>query len=178
MFDISLHILDIAQNSIEAGADKIIISIDEISEDEIKISVSDNGCGMTEKQLEKSVLPNFTTKTGENRGMGLTMLKRTAENGGGSFEIRSDKGNGTTVCAVFTNKIPLGDMVSTIKCLVAANRSIDFRYTHRKCGKEFTLDTAEMKNILGDIPLDNAEVYIWLSERLSEGEGELENLNE
>ena len=72
----------------------------------------------------------------------------------------------------------LDDMASTIKCLISANRGIDFRYIHRKCGKEFALDTAEIKKILGDIPLDNAEVYIWLSDYLSEGEGELENLNE
>ncbi len=180
MKELALHILDIAQNSVVAGASLIAISINEDAEKDIlEISVVDDGCGMTPEFL-KNVTDPFTTKrTTRKVGLGIPLFKLAAENTGGSFSIRSEVGKGTEVLAIFgyshIDRQPLGDMAGTMLGLITAYEDCDFVYNHTVLGKSFSFDTREIKGILGDVSLASPEVYLWLSDYLKEGEEELVN---
>lgn len=182
MREISLHILDIAQNSITAGATLVKIEVDEnVTEDTLTVSIADNGCGMSPEFVKKVTDPFTTKRTTRKVGLGIPLFKLAAESTGGSFEIRSEVGVGTTVTAVFgyshIDRQPLGNMAETILGMVVSHENIDFLYTHTRNGKAFSFDTAEVKKILGGVSLGEPEVYVWLSDYLTEGEEELENLN-
>ncbi|MDO4744266.1 MAG: ATP-binding protein [Clostridia bacterium] len=178
MREIALHILDIAQNSVTAGATQIGIEvIEDTVSDLLAVTVTDDGCGMPPEFLEK-VIDLFTTKrTTRKVGLGIPLFKLAAENTGGNFEITSEVGKGTVVKAVFVyshiDRQPLGNMAETILGLVTSYENVNFVYTHKVNEKEFAFNTAEVKEILGDVPFGNPDVYLWLSEYLSEGEEEL-----
>ena len=173
MRELSLNILDIAQNSISAGAPLITI---EVSEDTTKhtllIGVYDNGKGMSEEQVKSVIDPFFTTRTTRKVGMGIPLFKMAAEQTGGSLEIKSELGVGTEVRATFkTDSVdftPLGDVASTIQMLITMNTDRDFVYKRTVDGKEFVLDTRELKAILGDVPLDTYEISQWILEFIKE----------
>ena len=173
MREISLHILDIVQNSIVAGASLIGVSILENSEKDIfTVTIKDNGKGMSE-ELVKSVIDPFTTsRTTRKVGLGIPLFKTAAELTGGSFKIDSVLGEGTTVTAAFVrssiDRQPLGDIQGTMLGLFTSYESIDFVYTHELDG---------IKEILGGVSLSEPEVYLWLTDYLSEGERELLNEN-
>ncbi len=175
MLELSLHILDIVNNSVKAKADLIKISIHESLEDNLlKIVISDNGIGMDPDFLAKVTDPFQTTRTTRKVGMGLSLYKAAAENAGGDFAIHSQKDVGTTVEASFQHdhidRQPLGDMAETIITLVSGNDTIHFVYTHVINEKEFRLDTREVKQILGDdISLGDPEIVLWLKEYIHEG---------
>ena len=145
--EISLNILDVAQNSISAGAalTEITVDIDSVS-DTLTVCINDDGCGMTEEQLLAVTDPFYTTRKTRKIGLGVPFFKTAAENTGGSFEIASEVGVGTKVKAVFglshIDRMPLGDMVFTIHTLVTLNSSIDFLYRYTVDGKSFTVPTA------------------------------------
>ena len=173
MRELSLNILDIAQNSISAGAPLITI---EVSEDTTKhtllIGVYDNGKGMSEEQVKSVIDPFFTTRTTRKVGMGIPLFKMAAEQTGGSLEIKSQLGVGTEVRATFkTDSVdftPLGDVASTIQMLITMNTDRDFVYKRTVDGKEFVCDTRELKAILGDVPLDTYEISQWILEFIKE----------
>lgn len=178
MREIALHILDIAQNSVTAGASEIRIEVTEdTAADILKVSIIDNGCGMSPEFLEKVTDPFTTKRTTRKVGLGIPLFKLAAENTGGSFEINSKQGEGTVVKAVFVHshidRQPLGNMAETILGLVTSYENVKFIYKHKLDNKEFAFDTTEIKEILGDVPFGNPDVYLWLSEYLSEGEEEL-----
>lgn len=178
MREIALHILDIAQNSVVADATFVGIDvIENHSDDELVVKISDNGSGMSKEFLKKVVDPFTTKRTTRKVGLGIPLFKLAAENAGGSFEITSELGKGTVVTAKFVHshidRQPLGDMAGTILSLVTAYESVNFLYRHIVDGREFLLDTAELKKVLGDVPFSNPEVYIWLTQYITEGEGEL-----
>ena len=182
MRELSLNVLDIAQNSISANASLIEIEIvGDTKKNELLIGIYDNGKGMTPEQVRNVQDPFFTTRTTRKVGLGIPLFKLAAESTGGSFEIRSEVGVGTTVTAVFgyshIDRQPLGNMAETILGMVVSHENIDFLYTHTRNGKAFSFDTAEVKKILGGVSLGEPEVYIWLSDYLTEGEEELDNLN-
>ena len=119
MTEISLNILDVAQNSISAGAKLIEISVvADIKSDTLTVVIKDNGCGMDEEKLKKVIDPFFTTRTTRKVGLGIPFYKLAAENTGGTFNITSQLGLGTTVTAVFglshIDRMPLGDINFTI----------------------------------------------------------------
>ncbi len=173
MRELSLNILDIAQNSIAAGAS--LISID-VAEDTVKnellISVSDNGCGMTDEQVSSVLDPFFTTRTTRKVGMGIPLFRLAAEQTGGRLSIESEKGKGTTTSALFkTDSIdftPLGDVTSTVVILISMNTDRNFVYTRSRDGESFSLATAEMKEILGGVPLNEPEVVEWMKDYINE----------
>ena len=178
MQEISLNILDIVQNSIKANATLIKIEIDEnIVKNELNIFISDNGCGMTKEQLAVVTNPFFTTRTTRKIGLGVPLFKMAAEMTGGSFEIKSKIGIGTQIVAKFVydniDRMPLGDMTETIAQLVQCNANIDFIYTHKFNKKEFVMNTKEFRQILGDIPLDNIEVIMFIKNFLNENFSEI-----
>ena len=173
MRELSLNILDIAQNSISAGASLITIEVSENRTDQtLFIGIYDNGRGMSEEQVKSVIDPFFTTRTTRKVGMGIPLFKMAAEQTGGSLEIKSELGVGTEVKAYFkTDSVdftPLGDVTSTIQMLITMNTDRDFVYKHMVDGKEFVCDTREIKAILGDVPLDSYEISQWILEFIKE----------
>ena len=177
--ELSLNVLDIAQNSIKAGATLVEIEVSrKTDEDLLTITINDNGCGMDAEQLEHVIDPFFTSRSTRKIGLGVPFLKQAAEASGGSFAISSEVNVGTRVTAAFhTDHIdcmPLGDINSTIFSLVTTNDNLDFVYTYRVDAKEFTLDTREIREILGDVSFQAGEVSSFLREYLSENQLEVE----
>ena len=173
MRELSLNILDIAQNSISAAASLIEIEVlEDTAKHELVIGIYDNGRGMTPEQVQNVQDPFFTTRTTRKVGMGIPLFKLAAEQTGGSLEITSEVGVGTKVRTVFkTDSIdftPLGDIDSTVITLITMNTDRDFIYRFGIDEKEFVLSTAELKEILGDVPLSEPSVTVWIKEYLAE----------
>jgi len=169
MKDISFHILDIAQNSLHAGADKIVIEIIEnTKEGTLKLTITDNGSGMDQNRVDRVSDPFFTSSTTKRVGLGLPLLKQNAEQTGGLFEVSSELNKGTVVTAVFNTRnidmIPEGDLAATMRTLIASDPLKDFVYRQEIDGKEFELDTAAMREELGDIDLSRREVLTFIDE--------------
>lgn len=185
MRELSLNVMDIAQNSISAGASLITVAVEEdVPGDTLSISISDNGRGMTPEQVEHVTDPFFTTRTTRSVGLGVPLFKMEAEMTGGSFDIRSTVGVGTTTSAVFkpssVDMIPLGDINGTVAMLVLMNPDLDFVFTRKKrlAGgeeREFDLNTQELRQVLGeDVPLNAPDVSQWIKEYLEENTAELD----
>lgn len=178
MKELSLHILDIMHNSIAAGASLVELCITEDTKsDVLKFTITDNGCGMSDEMV-KSVIDPFTTSRKTRKvGMGIPLLKLAAENTGGGIEIKSKVGVGTTISAIFgyshIDRQPLGDMAETMLGVITSYEDIGFVYTHNVDGREFKLDTAEIKAILGGVSLKEPEVMLWLRDFLKENESGL-----
>ena len=173
MRELSLNILDVAQNSITAGASLITIEVAENTVDKtMLIGIYDNGKGMSEEQVKSVIDPFFTTRTTRKVGMGIPLFKMAAEHTGGGLEIESEIGVGTNVRASFkTDSVdftPLGDIASTVQMLITMNTDRDFVYKHTVNEREFIADTREIKGILGDVPLDTYEVSQWILEFIKE----------
>ncbi len=178
MQELSLNVLDIAQNSIRADASLIEIRLTERSTDQfLEISISDNGCGMTAEQVAHVMDPFFTTRTTRKVGLGVPFFKMSAEATGGTFSIVSEPGKGTTTtasyCTGHIDMLPLGDMNATILTLITMNPDRDFLYRRSMDDKVYTLDTRELKAVLEDVPLNAPEVSAYIKESLEEGEAEL-----
>lgn len=177
MKELSLNILDIAENSIKAGATIITIELFETA-DMLKFSISDDGCGMKPDFLAAVTDPFTTTRTTRPVGLGIPLLKLAAEQTGGRVEITSKHiedypdSHGTTTSAVFfknhIDAAPLGDIVETVVTLIQCNPDREFLFIHQMEGKRAELDTRELKTVLGDIPLNNIEVIRWIKEYLNE----------
>lgn len=176
MREISLNILDIAQNSVSAKASLIEIELSH-NENVLTVKITDNGSGMSSEQLQKVRDPFFTTRTTRKVGMGIPLFKMAAEMTGGSFDIESALGKGTMVTAVFkTDSIdftPVGDMAATMCSLISMNTDIDFIYRRSQGEREFTLDTRQMREILGDVPLSSPEVTEFISDFICENTREI-----
>ena len=171
MKEISLNILDIAENSVKAGAALTEISIEE-TETKLSVSIKDNGCGMDEETLNRVTDPFYTTRTTRKVGLGIPLFKEAAEQTGGSFSIWSRENFGTHTMAVFNKDhldcMPLGDIVSTVTTLIQGHPDSDFLFTHKIGDKEIRLDTRELRAVLGDVPLSEYEVICWIEEFLTE----------
>ena len=160
MKDLSLHILDIVENSIAASADKIEIRITEDKKkDLLSVEIIDNGAGMDKEIQQKALDPFYTTKTVRRFGFGLSLLSEAAKAANGQFSIQSEKGKGTKVKADFQashiDTKPLGDMDQTIITLVIGNPEIDLIYVHKKNNQKYSLDTRKIKARLKDAPINS-----------------------
>ncbi len=178
MRELSLNILDIAQNSISAGASLTEIVVDENTKDKtLLIGIYDNGCGMTEEQVKSVIDPFFTTRTTRKVGMGIPLFKMSCEQTGGKFTIESEKGVGTKINALYkTDSIdftPLGDIAATIVTIVSMNADKEFLYRRVLDDKEFIFSTVEIKKILDGVPLSEPSVMNWIEEYLNEQYNEL-----
>ena len=176
MDELSLYVLDITMNSVRAGATRIEVELVEEG-DRLTFRVRDNGCGMTEEQLRKLSDPFFTTRTTRKVGLGIPFLKMLAEMTGGSVKIQSvhesvSADHGTETTATFGRNhidfIPLGDMVETVKTLIQGSPEIDFIYRHKTEKGEVTLSCEEMREVLGEVPLNEPEILTWIGENLRE----------
>ena len=171
MQEISLNILDVAQNSISAKASLVTILVDTIDK-MMTITIEDNGCGMTAEQVKSVTDPFYTTRKTRSVGLGVPLFKMAAEMSGGEFEIKSEVGKGTVVKAVFDTSnvdcMPLGDINATISSLIQLNPDIDFRYRRSVNSKEFELDTRQLREVLLDVPLNAPEVTVFIADFLKE----------
>ena len=148
MEDLSLHILDIAENSINGAAKTIEIIIDEDRDkDLLTIEIKDDGKGMDEKTLKKALDPFFTTRKTRRVGLGLSLLAQAAEQSDGKMELSSIPSVGTTVKATFRMSHPdckpMGDINETLRMLVAGHPEINFVYEHHKDNSKYRFDTRE-----------------------------------
>ena len=137
------------------------------------IEILDNGKGMTSEQVAQVADPFYTTRTTRKVGLGVSLFKMQAEMTGGAFQITSKSGEGTDVTATFhtdhVDMIPIGDMESTVLLLITCNPDTDFVYTRSRDDREFTLDTRELRQVLGeDIPLNMPDVTAWIKAYLQE----------
>lgn len=178
MKELSLHILDLAENSAAADAKKITISVDEnTAENSIEIKIKDDGKGVSAEMLNKMIDPFVTTRTTRRVGMGLSLFKAAAERCEGAFFVSSELGKGTVVTASFQlnhiDRAPVGDMASTIISLIAGYPEIDIVYTHMYDGNEFVFDTCEIRVELEEIPLNEPTVLQHLKHAIN---NELNNL--
>ncbi|PNV62038.1 ATP-binding protein [Clostridium sp. chh4-2] len=173
MTEISLNILDVAENSTRAGASLVTITVAaDFLADRLTVTIADDGCGMTPEQVARVTDPFFTSRTTRKVGLGVPFFKYAAESTGGSFTIDSQVGAGTTVTAVFVlshiDRMPLGDISSTIHTLIVYHPETDFIYIYRYNDKSFRLDTREFREILGDVPFNAPEISAYIMEYLKE----------
>ena len=173
MEDLSLHIMDIVTNSVRAGAKHVSIAIEKDEKTSMmRLEISDDGHGMDADMAMKVKDPFFSTKTGRKVGLGIPLLKGTAETTGGSFSLRSTKGVGTSIRATFDSRHPdlppLGNIRDTFFVLIVSHPEVDFDLRYAADGKDFLLDTAEWRNELEGVPLNHPEVIGFLSKYLDE----------
>jgi len=170
--DLSLHILDIAENSIraDAGLVEIVITLDR-DKDLLLIEVHDNGKGMDAETLARVRDPFFTTKR-KKTGLGIPFLSQAAEQAGGSASVASAPGRGTTVRATFTwshvDRPVVGNMVETLITLIAGHPDLDVRYSEHDNGRSYRFDTRELKAELGDVPISAPEAIQAVKNMLQE----------
>ncbi len=178
MKELSLNILDVAKNSVKANAANIAIKLNETAE-KLTLTIEDDGCGMSEETVKNVMNPFFTTRTTRNVGLGIPLLKLAAEQTGGGMEIRSvsaednPESHGTVVTAEFFKNhldfTPLGDIISTVTALIMGSPDIEWLFEHNFESAQVKLDTRELREVLGEVPLDNYEVICWIEEYLKEG---------
>jgi len=172
--EIALHIIDIAENSVNANADTIKISVSEnLHSDRLSFSVSDNGAGMDDEMLAKVVDPFTTTRTTRKVGLGIPLLKAAAESCNGGLTITSTRGKGTKISCWFQrshiDRMPLGDIVNTFIILLVGYPSIHWIFRYEFNDEMFEFDDEYFKNELGDLPLSEPSILRFLREHLNLG---------
>ena len=179
MEELSLHILDIVENSVSAGATLVEIRIEYRFGEKpwLTITVRDNGRGMSPEVAGRGSDPFYTTRTTRKVGLGTALFRQTAELAGGSFRVWSEPGKGTEVTAelnpLHLDAVPMGDLGGTYGVLVQTSPGVEL-VLHAVCdGREFTADTRQFREILGDVPLDTPEVIAFLTEFVRENFAEI-----
>lgn len=177
MKELSLNILDIAENSFKARAALVGISLDREG-DTLTLRITDDGCGMDRETVRRVTDPFYTTRTTRPVGMGLSLLKLAAEQTGGGLTVESvsekddPADHGTVVTAVFypdhIDSEPIGDVVSTVITLIQGHPDADLLFTHTQGEKKVELDTRQLREVLGDVPLGSFEVLQWTEGYLRE----------
>jgi anti-sigma regulatory factor (Ser/Thr protein kinase) len=162
MEDLSLHILDIAENSLAAGARNIHIAITEdVVADVLQVEVTDDGVGMRPAELKRADDPFFTTKPDHKTGLGLSLLKQAVHESNGSLEVVSSPNRGTTVTASFQashpNCKPVGNMADTIIALVASSEEVNVVFIHTREGRKLVFDTKEIREEMAGDSLQSAK---------------------
>jgi len=163
MKDLSLHILDIAENSVAAGAQTVRIVIEEQPDQDLyRLVIEDDGKGMEPDFAARVTDPWVTTRTTRKVGMGLSLLQQNCQLAGGSLDIVSQKDKGTRVTAIFRlshiDRPPAGDIPATLRLIIAANPDLHLVYEHRTQNGKFVFDTRQVKDAIGDLPLNHPEV--------------------
>lgn len=148
MEDLSLHILDIAENAVRAGGKKVVIEIvEDESNDKLTLSIEDDGKGIDKETVKKIMDPFFTTKEGKEVGLGLSFLSQSAQEAGGEMIIESEEGKGTRVTATFDlnhpDMRPIGDISATMAALIAGNPSVQFVLNYKMEGQNYHFDSFE-----------------------------------
>jgi len=176
--ELSLHILDLLQNGLEAGATRLELEINEdAARNLLTIIVADNGRGMDAETLRRVSDPFFTTRTTRHVGLGVPLFKAAAQRCQGDLVLTSQPGVGTKVVVTFQrdhlDRAPIGDLPSTLLSVLLAHQDCELVYRHRVEGRLFAFDTAEIRQALGDVPLTHPQVRAWLEDFLRQGYAEL-----
>ncbi|NPD46392.1 MULTISPECIES: ATP-binding protein [unclassified Lentimicrobium] len=171
MKDLSLHILDIAHNSIRAKAKNITIKISEdVIKDRLSISIIDDGSGMSKEQVESITDPFFTTRTTRKVGLGIPLIKQRADECNGSFSIESELGKGTELDMNFQHShldLPeLGDIAGVISGLCCSCPDIRFIFDYNNANVVFHFDTEEVLEVLDGLPINTPEVEMFIKEMI------------
>jgi anti-sigma regulatory factor (Ser/Thr protein kinase) len=175
MKELALHILDLTQNSITAGADLIKITVNEnLKSDILTIILEDNGCGMDAARAEEVKNPFVTSRTSRKVGLGIPLMLAACQRCEGDLIIESQKNVGTKLIATFKHshidRAPIGNMAETIVCLLIGADNIDFIYNHMVNEEKFCFDTTEIRQTLGvEVPLSSPEVLDWVKDYIYEG---------
>ena len=175
MRELSLHLLDVTRNSVTAGARHIDLLLEVTEAGVCRMVITDDGCGMSPEFLAQVTDPFTTTRTTRKVGLGLALLRMTAEQTGGSLQIESQQGVGTTVTALFhTNHIdcpPLGDLSGSVALLIQGAPDVEWTWRHTTPKGSYELDTRQLREVLGDeVPLSEPSVALWIGEYLQEQE--------
>lgn len=178
MEDLSLHILDVAQNAVEAGARTVgILLREDPAGDTLLVEVSDDGRGMGPEAVRQALDPFFTTRTTRRVGLGLALLDQAARASGGEVRVESEPGRGTLVRATFghghVDRQPLGDVESTLLVLIAGNPEVAVRFRHEVAGRAWSLDSRRLEAELGE-RLAGPRGLRALRQAIREGEQSLE----
>ena len=178
-----MNVLDVAENSMRAQSENVIITITEDSEkDLMTIVIQDDGCGMTEEQVKQVTDPFFTTRTTRKVGLGVPFFKMAAEMAEGEFSIRSKLGEGTTTTATFRlshiDRMPLGDIASTMQMLICSHEDVNVEYTQTVDGREFSVSTNQLKEVLEGVSLETPEIRMFIGDYLKENIEALYNTEE
>ena len=173
MEEICAHILDIAANALTAGARNISISIEkDRMNNMLSVWFKDDGKGMDEETVKRVVDPFFSTKKGKKVGLGIPLLKGTAETCGGKFHLKSKLGEGVDIFVTFQldhpDLPPLGNLKDTIVVLIVGNPDVDFSFAYGVDGTRFSLYTKDIKALIGDVPVNHPEVVKFLTDYLDE----------
>ena len=173
MRELALHLLDVAQNALEAGATRVAIEIDEdLQADRLTIRVADNGRGMDAELVARVQDPFTTTRTTRRVGLGLPLLAAATRRCAGDLEIVSQPGQGTVVTATFQHshidRAPLGNVRSTLVTVLLADPALELTYRHRVGEREFAFSAAEVRQQLDGVPLSVGPVIQWIGEYLDE----------
>ena len=182
MKELSLNILDVAENSVKAGATLTQILLTERG-NVLTLEIVDDGCGMSADVVRSVIDPFYTTRTTRKVGMGIPLLKLACEQTGGNLAISSvtqeddPVNHGTHVTATFDmNHIdftPLGDVSASILTLIQGHPDTDFLFRHIMDDRVVELDTRELREVLEDVPLNSYDVMQWIEGNLQEQYGEL-----
>lgn len=173
MKELSLHILDIVQNSVAAGAKTISVEvIDNINENLYSITITDDGSGMSKEEVEKVIDPFYTTRTTRKVGLGIPLLKQNAESTGGTFTIETQKGKGTKVCAIFkhnhVDRPVMGDIAGVIVSNMVSYDNIRWIYRHKTPYGEYAIDSEEVKEALEGVSLNQNSIIKLIVEMINE----------
>lgn len=173
MKDISLHLMDIAQNSIVAGADRISINMKVYGiPEKLYLEILDNGKGMDKEFLQKVTDPFKTTRTTRDVGLGIPLLKQSTQMAGGDLTLYSEPNKGTKLQASFEvnniDRIPLGDISETLTMLISANKNISWTIQFSCQNEDIILDTDQIKELLDGVPMDNKDVLKWIQNTISD----------
>ena len=179
MKDLSLHILDIVQNSVVAQASIIDIKVEvDKKNDYLAVIITDNGKGMSPEFLQRVTDPFTTTRTTRKVGLGLPLLQQNAERTGGNVLIESTEGQGTTLKAYLNPNhidcLPLGDIAGVIALLVCSYPTTNFNFTQIYNGSTFSISTVELVDALDGIPLNDPSVYPVIKELIASNLDELQ----
>ena len=182
MKELSLHILDIVQNSLSANSKLIEIEINENFKDNVySITITDNGIGMNKELLVNVTDPYYTTRTTRKVGMGISLFKQNAERSGGKLTIDSELGKGTVLEAIFEHnhidRPQLGDIAGVVVLTAISNKNIRFIYRHTTDFGKYIFDTDEIKESLGELNINQAKIMSFLKEMIIENLKEIKYSN-
>lgn len=174
MRDLSLHLLDLTENSISAGASLIEIRMTVSADGWLTMVLKDDGKGMSPELLSRVTSPFATTRTTRKVGLGIPMMQENAEKAEGTLTIRSEVGKGTELTVTMNTKnidcLPLGDLSGTLLSLMLTNPlAPEFLFEGKTEKGECSFDTREVRNVIGsEIPFNEPSVAQWLKEALDE----------
>ena len=173
MTELSLHILDVANNSTRANAKNVEIDvIASEKDDSLIITIVDDGDGMSEELLNRVTDPFATTRSTRRVGLGVPLFQQSAIQTGGEFKIESKRGEGTKVTAKYVlssiDRMPLGDLPGTMATLIGGAEQTEFTLRYIVNEREYEFSTVPIREMMDGVPLSEPEVNGYIQSMISE----------